>query len=423
MDVALVGAGSLSFTGPLLRKLLPVAAEHGLRIMLCDLDEAALGDMQRIAERLAGLLGCPLQVAHSTTLDEALAEAAFVTVTLNHGGLGADIADFTNAVEHGFLVKHVDTIGPAGWLRALRMGAFQQRLLAAMPADATLLNLSNPLSFLLRMAHLRGRRAVGFCHGAANRATSFKAWLDLPAEPRPVVFGTNHLTWTTELTVDGEDVTERLVDFLRSSPDHRHWRLNLELYDRYGTMPILEAQHMADFFGGFNRPEALDAYGLHLWDGPSRVGPAEERTARRRALAAGELAIDSLAPSRESVAEIVSALLGGPVHHGIHNLPLATPANGLPAGGIAEHWCTVDSAGPRLDPPPALPRALHGQLERVHRQQDLAARGCLEDDLDLLIEALALEPNVPDAAVAGDLVRRAIAERPHLFPDAWRRWG
>ncbi len=423
MDVALVGAGSLSFTGRLLRALLPLAAEHGLRIMLCDLDEVALGDMQRIAKRLAGLLDCPLQVAQATDLDEALAEAVFVTVTLNHGGLVADIADFTNAVEHGLLVKHVDTIGPAGWLRALRMGAFQQRLLAAMPADATLLNLSNPLSFLLRMAHLAGRRAVGFCHGAANRATSFKSWLDLPTAPRPVVFGTNHLTWMTELTVAGEDITERLIDFLRASPEHRHWRLNLELYDRYGTMPILEAQHMADFFGGFNHPAALDAYGLHLWDGPSRVGPAEERTALRRALAAGEVAIDSVAESREGVAETVAALLGGPVQHGIHNLPLESPANGLPAGAIAEQWVTVDSAGARLDPPPAIPRALHGQLERVHRQQDLAARGCLEDNLDLLIEALALEPNIPNAAVAGDLVRRAIAERPQLFPDAWRRWG
>ncbi|NUQ02221.1 MAG: hypothetical protein HUU35_20425, partial [Armatimonadetes bacterium] len=114
MLVTLVGAGSFDFNGPLLRALLPVAARRNLTIGLCDVDPAALDEMAGIAGRLADELGVSVPVERFSRLEEAVAEAAFVTLTLNHGGLRGDLGDYQNALDHGYLPKHVDTIGPAG---------------------------------------------------------------------------------------------------------------------------------------------------------------------------------------------------------------------------------------------------------------------------------------------------------------------
>ncbi len=423
MQVTLVGAGSYDFCGPLLRSLYPVAVRHGLRLVLCDLDAAALDDMAAIAARLAAEGGHDWAVQRSTTLEEAVAEADFVTLTTNHGGLAADLADFANARDHGFWPKHIDTIGPAGWLRALRMGALTRRLVSAMPPQAWLFDLSNPLAFILRLADRAGVRSVGFCHGPVNRAHAFAEWLGLPELPVPTVFGNNHLAWLTELRLGDRDVLPALRDFLAASPEHRGWRFNLELLDHYGTMPILEAQHCGDFFGGLNDEATLAAYGLHLWDGESRRPQGAERARRRRAMADGTTPVADLRPSAEGVAEVIEALLGGEPHRGIHNAPLATPANGMPVGAIAEGWLTVDSAGPHFDPPPALPPALQEQLARIAQQQDLAAQACWSGNLELFCEALCLEPNLPDEETARSLLARALRERPELFPDDWLLWA
>lgn len=423
MSIVIVGAGSLDFNGPILRSLLPVAAQRGLDLCLCDRDPGALDDMARIADRLAAELDARVPARATVDVADAATDASFVILTLNHGGLAADRADFLNAVEHGYSPKHIDTIGPAGWLRALRMGAFAQRLLSALPVDATLLSLSNPLPLILRIAERRGFRAIGFCHGAENRRASFRSWLGLDAAPELVVWGTNHLAWMTELRLGDRDLYPALVDFLGSSPAHRGWRLNLELYERHGVMPVLEAQHMADFFAGLESEEDLAAYGLRLWEHEPRVKAAEGRRRRRAALASGEMPVSQVRASAEGVAEVVDALLGGPPFRGILNAPLEDHTNGLPQGAIIEGWVTVNAQGTHPDAAPALPVELCDQLRRVHRQQDLAAHAAESGNLEKLVEAWAMEPNMRGTDKVRSMLRRGLAEHQGLLPKAWQAWA
>ncbi|MBI3923377.1 MAG: hypothetical protein HY318_18290 [Armatimonadetes bacterium] len=420
MIVSFVGAGSFDFTGPALRSLIPVAGRHGLQINLCDHDPDSLAAMATICQRLAREAEVSLAVEPFAELGPAVAEAAFVVTTLNHGGLEADIADFWNARDHGFYPKHVDTIGPAGWLRALRMGAFMQRLLSALPGGATVLNLSNPLSIIVRMAHRRGFRAVGFCHGAMNRRSSFRSWLGLTDNPDMEVWGTNHLTYMTTLSLSGRDLYPDLVELLRNNPEHRNWQYNLELYERHGIMPVLEAQHTADFFPGLNDPQSIADYGLHLWEYDSRRVNVGNRRKRMAAFASGEEPIANLHESQEGVAEAIDGLLGGTPHRGILNAPLASPANGIPAGAVVESWLTVDGTGVRFDLPPNLPQEIQQHLQRIQVQQDLAAEAFESGDMGKLMEVYMLEPNCKDKVPVKSMLRRALNEHERLLPDAWR---
>ncbi|MCC7493411.1 MAG: hypothetical protein IT204_13735 [Fimbriimonadaceae bacterium] len=420
-QVTLVGAGSFDFTGPLLRSLLPVAAEYGLRLCLCDHDAGARSDMAAIALRLAAALELPLELCEAATLEAGLEQADFAVLTLNAGGQAADVADFAAAVGAGFLPKHVDTIGPAGWLRALRMGALVRRVLAALPPQATLLNLSNPLALIVRMAARRGVRAVGFCHGAHNRAAMYAPWLGLDAPPHLAVWGTNHLSWLLELHHHGTDLLPRLYDEL-ARPERLAWRLNRELLARHGLLPVLEDQHNADFFEGFNDFATLRAYGLTPWD-PWHWEHGPSRSQRRAALAAGQRPLSSLPASAEGVERVIAALLGGPPARGIYNTPLAAPANGAPAGAVIESWTAIAGGTLQQDPPPALPPALAEQLQRITTQQDLAAAACLDDQPERLVDALAAEPNVTDRAVATNLLRAAARRHANLLRPVWHDWA
>lgn len=419
MIVSLIGAGSFDFTAPTLRSLMSVAKRRGLQIHLCDRAPDALDAMTSICRRLADEQGARISIEGHLDLGPAVQEADFVIITLNHGGLDADIADFHNALDHGFLPKHVDTIGPAGWLRALRMGAFMQGLLPLLPDGATVLDLSNPLSLIVRMAHRRGFRAIGFCHGAMNRRASFKAWLSLDENPEIEVWGTNHLAYLTKLRLGGRDRYPDLIAFLRSSTDHLNWRYNLELFDRYGIMPVLEMQHTADFFPGFNDEQSLHDYGLHLWEYESRRVNAGNRRERMDAFASGQRPISELHPSSEGVAEVIDALLGGAPHRGILNAALSEETNGMPVGAIVEGWMTVDAAGVHFDPAPVLPTEVQQHLHRIQHQQDLAAQAFEEGNMEKLMEAYRREPNMTDEETTRSLLRRALREHEALLPGEW----
>jgi len=416
MIVTFVGAGSFDFTGPALRSLMPVAARHGLRIYLCDRDPEALAAMENIARRLAEEYGARVPIERFTDVEPAVKETSFVIITLNHGGLEADLADF----HHGFFPKHVDTFGPAGWLRALRMGSFMRSLLSALPSGATVLDLSNPLSLIVRMAHRRGFRALGFCHGAMNRRASFKSWLGLREDPEMVVWGTNHLSYLTTLRGERRDLYPELVKFLRSSPDHRNWRYNVELYDLYGMMPVLETQHIADSFPGFNDEQSMKDYGLHLWECESRRANAENRRRRIRAFASGESPISEVRASSEGVAEVIDALLGGPPHRGILNAPTPEPTNGMPAGAIAEGWMMVSSRGVDFKLAPSLPKEIQQHLYRIHRQQDLALEAFETGNLEKLVEVYLLEPNLTEEFTARSMLQCALQDHETLL---LREWG
>jgi len=422
MRIAMVGAGSLEFCGPLLRSMLPVVARHGGSIVLCDKDPTAQAEILAIAQRLAEYLDVKDAVAIETSpeLTEAVAAADYVTLTLNHGGHAADIQDLQNALDHGLHCKMVDTIGPGSWFRVLRQGELMHRLLDAMPPTATLLNTSNPLAFLGRMTVRAGRGFVGFCHGPAGRARTFAGWLGLDRVPEYQVFGTNHLSWVTTLTLDGEDLLPRLLDYLRSGQAPADWRLGKELLERLGTLPCLEGQHTADFFPGFNDPESMAEYGLRVWDHEPQTQRLAGRLEQRAALASGEQPIDSIGPSGEQVELVLDALAGGAAHRGVHNIALTETVNGMPAGSIAEGWITVGAAGCRLDPPPRLPAEVCEQLARIAEQQDLAAQACENADPAKLVEAMVLEPNMPDEGVAWSMVRRALSEHARLLGPRWK---
>ena len=421
MQITLVGAGSLEFCGPLLRSLLPVAKRYEATITLCDKDPTAIGEMTAIARRLASDLGQPkaVTVEGETSMTAAVADAQFVILTLNNGGHEADQRDYQNALDHGLLSNHIDTIGPAAWLRALRQGELCHELLSAMRPDATLLNLSNPLAFIGRMAVRAERDYVGFCHGPMSRVRTIADWLGIESMPEFTVFGTNHLSWLTELSVDGESLFPRLLQYLASDDATGDWRLNHELFEAHGMMPVLEGQHTADFFRGLNHRAALHAFGLETWDPHRQTKRLRVRLERRAALASGALDIAELPPSTEGVERVLDALSGGEAECGVYNAALKRRTNGLPQGSIAEGWMNIDQDGCHFIKPPELPEELCEQLERVAKQQDYAAQACEDADPGKLIDAIMMEPNLYRPEVANTMVERALADHAALLGERW----
>ncbi|MCC6446728.1 MAG: hypothetical protein IT210_25165 [Armatimonadetes bacterium] len=86
VTIAIIGAGSATFSGGVIRDLCVHRGLHGSHIRLMDLDRRRLENVCRMGERLSGELKTELSFSKTTDRAQALAGADFVLNTAQAGG-------------------------------------------------------------------------------------------------------------------------------------------------------------------------------------------------------------------------------------------------------------------------------------------------------------------------------------------------
>jgi 6-phospho-beta-glucosidase len=183
-------------------------------LSLTDVRPDRLEIMGRLAQGLAEQAGAPLRVEIEPELESAAAGADAVVTTVRPGFEEGRIADELICRRHGALGQ--ETVGAGGFAMAARsipaLLDICRRVRAAAP-EATILNFTNPSGLCTQALRDAGfDRVIGICDSADNVkeyvAVSFG--VD-PARLRSRVFGLNHLSATTQVWLDGEDITARLM--------------------------------------------------------------------------------------------------------------------------------------------------------------------------------------------------------------------
>jgi 6-phospho-beta-glucosidase len=147
----------------------------------------------------------------------ALKSANYVITTLRVGGDASRIRDERIALEHNTLGQ--ETTGAGGFAMAMRsIPAILNycRLIEEHAAkDAILFNFTNPSGLVTEAIIKSGfkRRVYGICDAPSELIRELPSILDCNAEDLKVeCYGLNHFSWFTHFTVQGEDVTERLIN-------------------------------------------------------------------------------------------------------------------------------------------------------------------------------------------------------------------
>ena len=116
--IAIIGAGSVTFTRRLLQDIVTTDVLKETEIVLMDIDSERLGVVEAWAKRLVSDAGSNNVIGATTNRRKALEGADYVITTIRKGD---DLQiDYGIPMKYGVDQSVADTIGPGGVFKALR---------------------------------------------------------------------------------------------------------------------------------------------------------------------------------------------------------------------------------------------------------------------------------------------------------------
>jgi alpha-galactosidase len=433
-----IGAGSTVFTPGLLTDLASAPAFAGWTVHLVDLVPDAAETMARLGRRIAAQRGADLTFVPHTDRREALPGARFVTTTIAVGGAGGWLRDVEIPARYGIAQTVGDSVGPGGVLRALRhvpeLVAVASDV-ADLAPQALLVNYSNPLTANVRaITAATPVRTIGLCHGTMHTLATIARELAVPVAEMDATFaGLNHLCWLLELRHAGQDLYPRWdalvaahaggVDAASTRSEGSHLAVSADLYRTFGRYPAPGDRHVAEFFGWYLR--GAGQHGSGPADGATLpwglqggrdatmeyIGEKSDLWARLHAQADGTVPLPRTDNQEaERLVAIAAAIVTGRDHRELAvNLPNDGLIDNLPAEAVVEVPAVVGAAGVRGVAVGALPTGIAAALTARARQQEIVVQAALLGRRDLALQALALDPLVPDPGVARAILDDAVA--------------
>jgi alpha-galactosidase len=246
-----------------------------------------------------------------------------------------------------------------------------------------------------------------------------------PAEVHAVFAGLNHLCWLLDLRRGGEDLYPRLqelvaeraggMDAPSTNREGVHLAISADLMRTFGRYPAPGDRHVSEFFSWYLR----GTDGEHLpWglqggrdDTMRYIAQKSDLWERLHAQADGTLPLDSTENQEaERLVSIAEAIVAGRDHLELAvNLPNNGNIANLPPTAVVEVPAVVGAAGITGLSVGRLPDAIAAVLTARAQQQEITVRAALTGDRDLAIQALALDPLVPDPGTAAAILDDAAA--------------
>jgi len=400
--IVVIGAASSSFSG-LLADLVGTDELDGASLALVDIDRPGLEIMTALGRRMADEWGRKTQVTGTLDRAEALRGADFVLTTIAVGGVKTWRQDEEVPAKHGYYGCSVDTVGPGGLFRGLRLIPPMIdicRDVEAVCPDAWVINYSNPMASVCRAMQIATRvNVVGLCT-AGFLPKQVARYLDIDAARVGVISaGVNHWVWALKILVDGEDYTEPFKDRMRAEQAGGYPRSSVELMEVFGPWPFPGPNHVAEFFPYFYGPgndgrEVEERY-------PFRKGHdfderLEMETKLRADLKAQSQGAQPLGHKpAETAGEAIRMLLSvwqdrGTLHYAnVRNDRLVT---NLPDHAVVEVPAIADAAGIRGLHVGPLPDSVVGLVQARCAYNELLAQAAVKKSKRIALQCLAADP-------------------------------
>ena len=409
--IVVVGGGSAGWGPKLLADLMLTPAIADSTFVLHDIKPKNAQRIAAFARKLRDELHVNTTIEIEGDPDQALRGADYVLITISTGGLDAMAHDLSIPEAYGIYHTVGDTVGPGGWARTMRNAPvfvdLAQRINRLAP-KAVILNYTNPMAQLTKALCLSTTRpVVGLCHGLFENLEFLKQVFELQSEDeiQCTYSGTNHFFWITSLSVKGRDGMElfyakkgklSLPEMrVKYTPDHPGSYLADELLRFTGVLPYLGDRHTSEFLSPYlTSQENLATYHLVRTTIEQRREGMHRTEKHIEEMTAADIPAHYKTRSRETAADIISALVTGRSFIDVGNVPNIGQAANLPKGSVLETPVVVTPSGFRPITQPALPEPVRSWIERIAVVQDLSVEAAMSGDLGKAMKALALDPLV-----------------------------
>ena len=419
-----LGGGWTRAAGTMASLMANGADFDGSEVVLVDLDEARLGLIRVLAEKMARARGLDITVTATTDRRAALADCDAVLSSFRPGGFAARVKDERIPLEHGLIGQ--ETQGAGGFFMALRAINVLRAVCAEMEQvcpDAWIFNYTNPVNIVAEaVTHNSPVKIVSLCEGPIyfTHEIAESAGLD-PERLQVTMVGLNHGCWGVAHTYGGEDplpLIEEAWERRRDDPTlDPHHRRQLQLAATMGSVPAdyFEYYYFTDEVLGELRAKpttrAEDILGWspdywhHYEEQALTDDPQLDPGRSRGGIHELELAIDVMDAIFNDKDEI----------HPV-NLPNAGGAlPGFPDDLVVEVLGRCHRGGIDLVPSPPLPRHVRGLVEMLGEYQALAGETAWNGTRDDGVRTLSANPLVRQVDVAERVYDAlAAAHRDHL---------
>src|SRR5512137_1006190 len=195
--ITFIGAGSLGFTGELVRDVLTFPLLEDATISLMDINAERLEWSKKGVEKIIAARKSPAKVEATLDRAQALKGADVVLTTILAGSTEVWRHDIEIPKKYGVDINVGDTRGPSGIFRFLRtinpMLEIARDMERCCP-NAVLLNYTNPMAMLCAALQRQTFVTVtGLCHSVQGTAMMLAEWIGAPYEEIDYVCaGINH---------------------------------------------------------------------------------------------------------------------------------------------------------------------------------------------------------------------------------------
>lgn len=217
LKIATIGGGS-SYTPELVEGFIKRYDELPVKdLYLVDIEEGKekLEIVGNLAKRMVEKAGVDINIHLTLDRREAIKDADFVTTQFRVGLLDARIRDEKIPLRYDVIGQ--ETTGPGGFAKAQRTIPVILDIckdIEELSPNAWLINFTNPSGIITEtvLKHTNVK-TIGLCNVPIGMVYGVAEMLDVDVKRVSIDFaGLNHLVWGTHVYLDGEDITEKLID-------------------------------------------------------------------------------------------------------------------------------------------------------------------------------------------------------------------
>lgn len=367
LKVAYIGGGSRGWAWGFMKDLAMDGDMCGT-IRLYDIDRSAAERNRIIGGKISAH---PKAVSRweyevSDSLQEALTGVDFVVISILPATFEEMRSDVHLPERVGVYQPVGDTVGPGGFMRAMRTIPMYVEIAEAIrdfAPDAWVINYTNPMTLCVRTLYevFPEIKAFGCCHEVFGTqkllCSMLKTEEGIPDVTRQELYttvtGINHFTWLTRASWRGTDLMPMYARFAEKYAEtgydeggdtnwmNNHFRcaqrVKLDLFRKYGAIAAAGDRHLAEFTAPWytRDPETVREWMFSLTPVDWRVQDLRNRLKKSDDLISGEAEIE-LTGSGEEGHLLLKALLGlGDLVSNV-NVPNRGQIPNLPMGAVVE---------------------------------------------------------------------------------------
>jgi alpha-galactosidase len=426
VKIVLIGAGSYGF-GPAMLYDLMEGSELTGQLMLVDVDPARLARMTRVAQRMNQTWGERFEVLSTTDRREALPGATIVVAATERKRFEMWRLDIEIPLKHGVKPALGENGGPGGLFHTLRQVPVTLSIAQDMEQlcpDAWFINMSNPESRLCLAVHRYTRiKSVGVCQAAYITRYRMATILGLPPDDVDVkAAGINHFHWVLDIrhARSGEDLYPQFRNKLAAT-DSSYEPLSRECLRRFGLYPGPADNHVSEYlsWGWQYLPASYTDRVFHPPELTSGRGKALEAIAAGDGpLADIELELFRRGSVSWQTLDIIRSLIDNGNRYILSvNIPNDGYIPNMTSGAIVEIPAIIGADRIYGLRTAALPPAIAALAELQVRIMDLAVEAAVTGDRQTALEALIIDPLVPDPQTAEKILDEMLVLQAELLPQ------